>query len=229
MCSPTRRAALLQVALVQGCVIRGADAFLVKPLALNSVQHLWQYVKELPDGSFKSAREKQREESFNDNDGSGSGSKSATDAPVPGTADGGASSSRPKGGMFVLEAAGALGEDRQHHDGSQGQSSSSSNPTAIVQNTFAVLPEDQRPPPLPSHTFRPVQIPSASQLPGASRSFGVPRSSTGETVSSGGIPRRYTGESLSSQQSSRQSGSPPDHSSLYGNDDANVAANCKQQ
>ena len=39
--------------LVQLCVRRGADAFLVKPLGSEEVRHIWQFVKELPDGSFK--------------------------------------------------------------------------------------------------------------------------------------------------------------------------------
>ena len=46
-----------QLALVQLCVRRGADAFLVKPLGSPAVQHLWQFVKDLPanlsDDSFK--------------------------------------------------------------------------------------------------------------------------------------------------------------------------------
>ena len=42
-----------QTALVQLCVSRGADAFLVKPLGSTEVQHIWQFVKNLPDSSFK--------------------------------------------------------------------------------------------------------------------------------------------------------------------------------
>jgi CheY-like chemotaxis protein len=42
-----------QTELVQLCVRRGADAFLFKPLGSEEVRHIWQFVKELPDGSFK--------------------------------------------------------------------------------------------------------------------------------------------------------------------------------
>jgi CheY-like chemotaxis protein len=41
-----------QTALVQLCVSRGADAFLVKPLGSAEVQHIWQFVKYLPESSF---------------------------------------------------------------------------------------------------------------------------------------------------------------------------------
>ena len=36
-----------QISLVQLCVSRGADAFLVKPLGSEEVQHIWQFVKRL--------------------------------------------------------------------------------------------------------------------------------------------------------------------------------------
>ena len=42
-----------QAELVQLCLRRGADAFMAKPLGCEDVRHIWQYVKELPDGSFK--------------------------------------------------------------------------------------------------------------------------------------------------------------------------------
>jgi len=37
-----------QIELVQLCVSRGADAFLVKPLGSDEVRHIWQFVKGLP-------------------------------------------------------------------------------------------------------------------------------------------------------------------------------------
>ena len=43
---------LAQISLVQLCVRRGADAFLVKPLASEEVQHIWQFVKNHEQGSF---------------------------------------------------------------------------------------------------------------------------------------------------------------------------------
>lgn len=42
-----------QMALVQLCVRRGADAFMVKPLGCENVRHIWQFVKDLPEGSFR--------------------------------------------------------------------------------------------------------------------------------------------------------------------------------
>ena len=45
---------------MQLCVRRGADAFLVKPLGSEEVRHIWQFVKELPEGSFKNDVEQAR-------------------------------------------------------------------------------------------------------------------------------------------------------------------------
>ena len=47
--------ARLQLSLVQLCVRRGVDAFLMKPINVNEIRHLWQYAKvqAFPDGSFK--------------------------------------------------------------------------------------------------------------------------------------------------------------------------------
>ena len=42
--------------MVQLCVRRGADAFLVKPLGSEEVRLLWQFVRDLPEGSFKKDR-----------------------------------------------------------------------------------------------------------------------------------------------------------------------------
>lgn len=41
------------ISLVQLCVRRGADAFLVKPLNSEEVRHIWQFIKELPGGFFQ--------------------------------------------------------------------------------------------------------------------------------------------------------------------------------
>ena len=43
------------MSLVQLCIRRGADAFLIKPLRVTDIRHMWQFVKEasLPEGSFK--------------------------------------------------------------------------------------------------------------------------------------------------------------------------------
>ena len=57
-----------QISLVQLCVRRGADAFLVKPLASEEVRHLWQFLKELPEGSFKNDVESMRLVSFDRKD-----------------------------------------------------------------------------------------------------------------------------------------------------------------
>ena len=46
--------------LVQLCVKRGADAFLVKPLGSEEVRHIWQFIKDLPEGSFKRAVQQSR-------------------------------------------------------------------------------------------------------------------------------------------------------------------------
>ena len=40
------------ISVVQLCVRRGADAYLIKPLRVQEIQHMWQYVKGLPEGSF---------------------------------------------------------------------------------------------------------------------------------------------------------------------------------
>ena len=48
-----------QLALVQLCVRRGADAFLVKPLGSPAVQHLWQFVKNLKPGRAERSAELQ--------------------------------------------------------------------------------------------------------------------------------------------------------------------------
>ena len=42
-----------EMSLVQLCVRRGADAFLVKPLGSEEVRHLWQFIKRLPHGSCR--------------------------------------------------------------------------------------------------------------------------------------------------------------------------------
>ena len=59
--------------LVQLCVRRGADAFLVKPLGSEEVRHIWQFVKELPDGSFKTHIDELKT-SFNASNASGASS-----------------------------------------------------------------------------------------------------------------------------------------------------------
>jgi len=53
-----------QLALVQICMRRGADAFLVKPLGSEVVRHIWQFVKEIPDCSFKQDRDESVSSSF---------------------------------------------------------------------------------------------------------------------------------------------------------------------
>ena len=47
-----------QMSLVQLCVRRGADAFLIKPIGFDQIRHIWQFIKELPEaeGSFKRDR-----------------------------------------------------------------------------------------------------------------------------------------------------------------------------
>mmetsp|Transcript_6264 Transcript_6264/g.13007 ORF Transcript_6264/g.13007 Transcript_6264/m.13007 type:complete len:179 (-) Transcript_6264:219-755(-) len=42
-----------QTELVQLCVRRGADAFMIKPLGSEEVRHIWQFVKDLPESTFK--------------------------------------------------------------------------------------------------------------------------------------------------------------------------------
>lgn len=37
-----------QLSLVQLCIRRGADAFLIKPLGSEDVRHIWQFIKGLP-------------------------------------------------------------------------------------------------------------------------------------------------------------------------------------
>lgn len=83
-----------QMSLVQLCVKRGADAFLVKPLGSEEVRHLWQFIKDLPDGSFKKAVENTRA-SFVNKDGR--------------SPDGGDEGASYDYGPSVLAQAGALG------------------------------------------------------------------------------------------------------------------------
>ena len=68
-----------QMKIVQLCVRRGADAFLVKPLGSEEVRHLWQFIKDLPQGSFKDDVTRTRE-SFERTRSSPRGAGSSSDS-----------------------------------------------------------------------------------------------------------------------------------------------------
>lgn len=101
------RACRWQISLVQLCVRRGADAFLVKPLGSKEVQHLWQFVKQLPlqpdDGSEPAASDvasssgNAADKCADVSDPPGDGSKAAVDS---------ASGTLPPNSVFVCSGNG---------------------------------------------------------------------------------------------------------------------------
>lgn len=213
-----------QISLVQLCVRRGADAFLVKPLGTGEVQHIWQFVKALTPVSAPEPDEAV----------SAAGQPTWQPCPAGGSrprmaavddSEGGSSSVLVCAGAAwnVPSASGAGGDGAETCTGdapadapADAEDAQRSVPTAVAASMAAA----SNPAPAPAPVAR-VVLPPMPPHASEGRAPNPPSSTADSAAAPGGGPAD-TGRHGRHQRSSGEA-------AVCVDDEANVAANCQQQ